>query len=124
MTKKTLIILIAVFIASFILTYSFLKKERAVPKLVLSEHIPISHNIIGTIDYSGIESIVQTEIFRNPLELLSMKNNFEGNPFFADIIGGLIKGGIDKDQKIILSIVNKIEQGSFLLIAVEDYKKF
>lgn len=123
MTKKTLIILVLVFLGSFSLTYLLLKKDKT-PLINIANHIPISNNgIVGAVNYSAIEGIVQTEMFRNPLALLDMKNEYEGNQFASDLLISLVQGGIDKDQKIIFSIADKIEEGSFLLFVVDDYNR-
>lgn len=121
MDKKTLIIVVLVFVGSFSVTYFLLKKDKPTSAFNIENYIPISnHGVVGAINYEAIESIVQKEMFRNPLELMDMKNNFKGNEFIGHLISSLIRGGIDKEQKIIFSLPHDYKKGSFVLIAIED----
>lgn len=123
MDKKTLIIILIVFIGSFSVTYFLIKRSKANKALTVSEYIPITNGVVGAVNYNGLEAIVMKEMFRNPSMLMKLKNDMSEKQLFGDVMAAVIKGGLDKDQKIIFSLSPQIKKGSFVLIAITDEER-
>ena len=121
MKKRALII---VFLLVALIAFYFIWDGKGEKKpTTLYEHIPNTNSIIGTFDYEGLARIVQTEMFRNPMELLRMRNSSWGKSFLGNLTKTLLKGGVDKQQQFIFSINQDTTQVSFLMLPVQDDKE-
>lgn len=118
--KKKVVIIAAFLIGILLIVYFYWNKETNPQEIAIAHHIPKTNGIVGTINIGAIEEIIKSELFNNPMEMLSFHNKLGDQQFIGDLVLSIINGGVDEHQKLVFSIGKDSSDVSFLLMRINN----